>query len=251
MRSLIKFFPLLAMAAILVSCAAEPVKEYWPNGNLKSEIRYDKDGKQDGVAKFFYENGAVKEESNWEHDLQQGTSRLLYENGAAMEETNWKAGKLDGPATFFYENGKTKATRTYKDGMDEGLFKEFRSDGTVSQEINFKNGKQDGLYKSYDEFGIIIEESEWKDGKRHGITKYFNKEGKVISEATYENDVKAGEANHHAGTPETPPQEDGQKSPDVKNPVDAKKPSDPLPVKGKAPAGIMKGEPNPQSPKGK
>lgn len=251
MRSLIQWFPVAAVAALMFSCSSEPVKEYWPNGNLKSEIRYDQDGKQHGLAKFFYENGAVKEESNWEHDLQQGSSRLLYENGAVMEETNWKEGKLDGPASFFYENSKIKATRTYKDGMDEGMFKEYRSDGTLSQEISFKAGKQDGMYKSYDEFGVIIEESEWKEGKRHGTTKYFNKEGKVISEAKYENDMKVGEADLHLDSVPPPPQEDAQKSPDVKTPVDEKKPTDPMPVKGKAPAGIMKGEPHPQSPKGK
>ena len=59
--------------------------------NIKNE-GYIKNGKLDGLSKYYYENGQLKEE-------------LTYNNG-----------KEDGPFKEYYDNGQLKKEETYEDG---------------------------------------------------------------------------------------------------------------------------------------
>jgi hypothetical protein len=74
---------------------AEPAREYYEDGQLKSEK--------------FYENG--KEE---------GPFKNYSESGELESEGTYKDGKLDGPYKSYFEGGLLKSEITYKDGETEG-----------------------------------------------------------------------------------------------------------------------------------
>ena len=80
----------------------------WSNVQKQSEVNF-KNGKQDGLATMWHENGQKKEEINYINGKEDGLTTYWYENGQKQSEVNFKNGKQDGLATIWYENGKYRA----------------------------------------------------------------------------------------------------------------------------------------------
>ena len=58
---------LLLLIVFLSGCSEEVKQEYYPNGKLKSEMRY-KNGKMEGMTKGYYDNGKLKAEAIFKDD---------------------------------------------------------------------------------------------------------------------------------------------------------------------------------------
>jgi len=86
-----------------------------------------KDGEEDGLWKYYYENGNIEREGNWEKSKMTGLWKYYYENGNIEREGNWEKSKMTG------------------------LWKEYDSDGKLQKEINY-----DGLVDA----ALIITELE-------------------------------------------------------------------------------------------
>ena len=54
-------------------------KEFYPNGQIKSEVDFS-DGKVNGQVKTYFENGRISEISSWTNDFRNGTSKFFYDN---------------------------------------------------------------------------------------------------------------------------------------------------------------------------
>ncbi len=118
-------------------------KEYYKNGNLKSEITFT-NNKPDGYAKLYYENGKLSEEGNWKGTKWIGNYKYYHENGKPKYEfvfTN--DGKRSGKQKYYHENGKIAIEGDWKDGKEAGLIKEYYPDGSIKSEKNFADGKLD------------------------------------------------------------------------------------------------------------
>lgn len=123
------------------------VKDYYITGELKSEfeaiaidklegekvmyknncIEYSKAGKKlseehygygnlDGISKFWYESGALKNELNYAHGKENGTFSNWYENGKKAREGSYKEGKLNGIIVNYDIAGKFESKSKYIDG---------------------------------------------------------------------------------------------------------------------------------------
>lgn len=99
-----------------VSAQNNPLKTYYENGNLKSEINYS-DSVREGEAKFYFENGNLKEKLNYVNGKVNGLVEIYDEDGDMIEMYNVQDGKREGPASLF------------------------DSSGTYLSDINFENGK--------------------------------------------------------------------------------------------------------------
>ncbi len=85
----------------------EPVREYYENGKLKSEVGY-KNGRFNGPTKEYYANGKLKLE---------GFS---------------KDGEPEGLIKTYYESGRIETEVVYKDGEPvAGTFKEYDEKGNL------------------------------------------------------------------------------------------------------------------------
>ena len=62
-----------------------PVRKYFGNGHLKSEILY-KNGEREGKARLYYENGRVRAESFYKDGKLVGKVKEYYENGFLKRE---------------------------------------------------------------------------------------------------------------------------------------------------------------------
>jgi antitoxin component YwqK of YwqJK toxin-antitoxin module len=74
---------ILIFLVLLLGCSEKVKKEYYPNGKLKSEMRYKHD-KLEGMTKGYYESGKLKAEAIFKDDKL--LSAICYdENGNKIE----------------------------------------------------------------------------------------------------------------------------------------------------------------------
>lgn len=111
-------------------------KEYYSNGNLFSEVEYLNDSIKNGVAKFFYKNGQLKEQGTFIDNIKDGVYVAFFENGVIKERGNFRMGKPLGSFYYYYPNGNLRLynAQDYK----EDVFYVLKLD-TIGQKI-----KEDG-----------------------------------------------------------------------------------------------------------
>jgi len=105
---------------------------------IVSEAPY-KNGKMEGIQKFYNLNGTLESEFSYKNGIQEGIGRMYYESG-----------KLMGAVIF-------------RDGVREGIQSEYYESGKLFWEVLFKNGKMDGTAKSYYESGKLRMEIPYKN----------------------------------------------------------------------------------------
>ena len=91
-----KIIYILLIINVLFSCKEKdaPVVSYWDDGVLKSELRY-KDGKLDGVCKWYYRNGNPEMEATYSMNMLNGEATRWYENGNLEEKSYYKDNQYD------------------------------------------------------------------------------------------------------------------------------------------------------------
>ena len=117
--------------------------EFYCNGNMKNKLTFN-NGRPDGYAQMFHENGKISEEGNWKNSRWVGPYKLYYDNGQVQHEFVFNAsGKREGPQTYFYENGQIAIEGTFANGKESGLIKEYHENGDLKAEKNFADGNVD------------------------------------------------------------------------------------------------------------
>jgi len=117
--------------------------EYFCNGNMKNKLTFV-NGRPDGYAIMYHENGKISEEGNWKINKWVGNYKLYYENGQVQHEFVFSpAGKRDGPQKYFYDNGTVAIEGNFSNGKESGLIKEFYENGDVKAEKNYADGAVD------------------------------------------------------------------------------------------------------------
>ncbi|MBO6026672.1 MAG: toxin-antitoxin system YwqK family antitoxin [Bacteroidales bacterium] len=193
----------------MMSCAdSDSVKkDYWENGNLKSELRYQdgvldglcswymmngkpqmevtyKDNKMNGMLRRWYENGNLMEESWYKAGVQDSVSRTYSINGALASEEYYVDGQLNGEYTRWYDNGQVFQEGRYTDGMMDGSWLIFYGDGNLAAKADFNKGT--GVQTSYDHSGYKCLVTNYVDNQKHGKETYYNPDGAVARVAIYE-----------------------------------------------------------------
>jgi len=95
--------------------AQDPQKEYYPNGNVKSEITYS-NGVREGEAKLYYENGNLKEERFYVNGRVEGLVRYYNKAGKLIEMANLENGRREGPTTIYDFTGTYLTDINYEGG---------------------------------------------------------------------------------------------------------------------------------------
>ncbi|MDO8549362.1 MAG: TonB family protein [Ignavibacteria bacterium] len=98
---------ILLVVLLYVSIALSqdnPVKSYYPDGKLESEISYN-NSVREGEAKFYYEDGTLKEERLYVNGRVAGLVKTYHPNGQLKELINIEDGKREGPTSVFDEEG--------------------------------------------------------------------------------------------------------------------------------------------------
>lgn len=94
----------------------DSVVNYYNNRNTKSIVHL-RDNFRDGDAKFFWENGKVKEELSYVNGRVEGLVRRYNEDGILQEMFSIENGKREGPTSLFDSTGKYIDDIFYEEGI--------------------------------------------------------------------------------------------------------------------------------------
>ena len=131
----------LLLLSVLISISysqklTQVVKTY-QNGEKRFEGNY-KDGKVDGLYRFWYENGQKSYEENYKDGIKIGIWTGWYENG--QKSIEFDSGS-DGKSTSWYQNGQKSFERFYRNGKDEGLEIYWYESGQKYRELAYLDGE--------------------------------------------------------------------------------------------------------------
>jgi len=117
--------------------------EYYCNGKVKNKLTFN-NGRPDGYAQMFHENGKISEEGTWKNNRWVGDYKLYYENGEIQHQFVFNAmGKREGPQKYFYDNGQLAIEGNFANGKESGIIKEYYENGEIKAEKNFMDGNVD------------------------------------------------------------------------------------------------------------
>lgn len=120
-----------------------PWIEYYCNGNMKNKLTFT-NGRPDGYAIMYHENGKISEEGTWKANRWVGNYKLYYDNGEVQHQFAFnQSGKREGPQKYFYENGQVAIEGDFVNGKESGTIKEFYENGDIKAEKNFADGQVD------------------------------------------------------------------------------------------------------------
>lgn len=155
------FVHILFIYALLMglSSRAQTMRSYLVYQNDTINV-LDQDSLKQGLWKEFWSNGDLKSEVLYKNNKKQGLEINWFDEPDCVElEAYYKDGVLEGPSIYYSKKCKKEFFETYKNGLKEGLELEYYPNGRVKAEGKFKKGNLDGYYKIFDKNGNFSFES--------------------------------------------------------------------------------------------
>lgn len=178
-------------------------KEYFTNGVLKEETKYEDDELIDQkdyyvsgalYTKYGYKKGELESMDMYDYDGNHTTTykfkndylkqMITYnKNGEELEKES--IGKNDEFAgNWFYTNNRSMQGN-YKKGKRHGRWVFYNINGTKDSESNYELGVKNGLQREYNYLGILSSEFRMEDNKNHGYYRTYYPSGELKSESWY------------------------------------------------------------------
>jgi len=124
----------------------------------------DADSLRQGVWREFWSNGDLRSEVSYLNNKKQGLEIRWFDTPDCVEqEAYYKDGQLDGPVTYYSRKCKKDFYETYIKGVKEGVEVSYYPNGTIKAQGNYKKGNLDGYYRVYDRKGKFAFESRTDD----------------------------------------------------------------------------------------
>lgn len=141
---------------------SETKREYYSNGNLKSQSQYESNLKN-GEELIYDSIGRLTSKNFYVNDTLNGQSTTFYSDGKIKGIKTFVKSVLNGEALLFHPTGNIGEKGQYKDGKIAGLFYQYypNDSGKIFTEGYFVNvGGIEYPYfeKTFDEFGNIKDE---------------------------------------------------------------------------------------------
>ena len=149
----------IALAGFLSACGESGTDEIYNenNTNVVEGIVYDINEKPiNGTYKIYYPNGNVKMEVKSKNGKPDGLGRFYDEDGNIVFEGNFKNGLMNGKMLNFYPDGSIHNEINYTNGKPDGLYKTYNQDGTPVVEVLFENGTASKGYAIIQEHKIYL-----------------------------------------------------------------------------------------------
>lgn len=117
--------------------------EYYCNGIPKSKVTFV-NGRPDGYAITYHENGKVSEEGLWKNNRWVGNYKMYYENGNVQHDFVFnEGGKREGAQKYYHENSEVAIEGNFKNGKEAGTIKEYHENGDLKAQKTFNEGNVD------------------------------------------------------------------------------------------------------------
>lgn len=158
-------------------------KWFYENGvQKKLETKKIDSNKNFGESKEWYDNGQLKEQSNFiDNTTRTGKWLKFWKDGSKKLEADFKQGQVHFKN---YWNEKGEQTLINGTGLYINEWNSFNS--TTIYETEYKNYLRDGKSRTIRN-GTVSLEQEFKEGKEHGFTRSYYDNGNLEQETIYEN----------------------------------------------------------------
>lgn len=170
---------------------------YAKGGHMISKGSFDSMGKREGEWVWYYNDGTVKERTNYKAGKREGSSETYHPNGKLHYRTTYANDKIEGDYESFALHGGLIQKAQVKADLLEGKVEAYYSNGTKSAELYYKAGKISGENSLYTIDGKLYKKYNSLNGKRNGRTTDYYPSGKVKSEGDYKNDDRFGKWTYY------------------------------------------------------
>ena len=179
-------FFLFFFCILFCSSCQRVEKNYYPDGILESEIPY-KNGKIDGVARWYYLSERVSLEINYKEGLKEGVMLRFSRSGKRESVENYKNDSLHGVSLKYNEEGILVSETLYENGKKNGETKQYFNDGTLFVTGFYKDDLYDGKWTYFDMDGFVVGEGNFVKG--NGILIGYNERENITRKVYYENNI--------------------------------------------------------------
>lgn len=164
------------MALSFSSCKENIQREYYPGGNILSEVEM-KDEKMHGKGTTYYENGKIKVECEFRNDSLIGQIKEYYPNGKLFIV----ADAVTSEATAYSESGDSFERGKLRNTKKNGLWVEYVGNDKIKRFLwNYVDDVKNGEYTCFRPTGSIEVKGFYKGGTLDGPVYYFNEKGDTI-----------------------------------------------------------------------
>jgi antitoxin component YwqK of YwqJK toxin-antitoxin module/peroxiredoxin len=195
---------LVAASLLTTGCfAPRVVHDEWRPGVPKRHGEVD-GGKQQGVWRYWYDNGAKQSEGAWHKDYQDGQWTWWYADGRVQQTGAYAGQGIDSrklssaPRTghwrFWYDNGQLQCEGDYAEDRQVGQWRFFTKDGKPHAVGSFTKGVKDGAWTWWHANGQRKESGAFANGLKVGAWMTYNEAGEVATVINYTVDGKVIEA---------------------------------------------------------
>lgn len=158
-------------------------REYRRDGTLENRISYDKNRKHGPAYNYYPDGKTLKTEIHYYKGYKNGEARWYYPDGKIYRITPYEMGRINGIRKVYYENGKLQAEVPYSVGRPGVGLREYYSGGAPKQQnvrIVFRESDRVSLDNT---FRLLISLS---DGGRN--VKFYR--GRLIGDKYWNEDLK-------------------------------------------------------------
>lgn len=200
---------ILLFIITLITACSKVDKEYYPNGNIKSEITFKHD-KKNGKAIYYYNNGNINIQCHYKNDNLDGLYKKFNPNGTLIEATHYTDGLKNGSSVTYYDNGKIAIQMNFSNDIPDGEYKEYFENGQLKIKGQYENGFYHGHWEYYDFNGLQVGKADFEKGsgvqtsfyygtqkvritiefeknQKNGKETYFDKSGQIVKIIHYVN----------------------------------------------------------------
>ena len=117
-------------------------KEYFTNGQIRSEFIMIDDTKMNGQLKKYGTDGKMTSVVNIRNGVKSGIEILYDPQGRILRRTPYVNGEKHGNQTFYYPNQDVLAIVPYRYDRKNGIGVMYYPDGSVKQKAKFKNDRR-------------------------------------------------------------------------------------------------------------
>lgn len=177
-------------------------REYNENGEVEKSyiFRYGKiigegiftdAGQKQGNWKEYYDEGNLKSEGNYVDNLKDGYWQYYYSNGNVEERGKYIMGAPDSTWFWYYSDGKLLRKEQFYNGLPDGLLTEYDKEENIITQGDYLEGKKEGLWTYH--VGDTKDDVEFVEDLRNGWWRSYYSGGELRFEGKFVDDNPNGE----------------------------------------------------------
>lgn len=169
------------------------INDYYLNGQIQYQGNSSTESEPfqlEGKVTYYFENGVISQEANYQNNLLNGKFIQYYPNGQIKKEAEYSLNILNGNFFSYYPNGTIYEKYHFINNELDGEAISYTSPDQKSSRAFFKNGLMDGDYEFYYR-GKLRYKGYAKNGIQEG-TCYEYEEGVLWKQYTISNKLMNG-----------------------------------------------------------